>query len=440
MKKKRDMPPITFRLDASERADLERFKGNGTINAYIGGIVREALKLEKRRRNESPPLDVEVVHKILGEGIARFLIKSREWVSEAILDIHLYKEAESIFGERILHFAEEKRFIAENFIPLLLKRVLRLLNQGRRVVLVVDSGTTTYWAFRQLERDLIEIAEKEDPIIKNLMIITNNLAGIESYVTFSRLNPFTLKGETSQTKTTISECVECKVLIGRVLPAYAALTGQETEAALADQKDALVKQEKMAWERMAGQIASGQTKEFRQPVFIGLVVGNWIRIHDAGLHHPIPLAREHTLHRHVQFKEQMIRVCDELYVLAPCGKIFVGKTMEDVNRGLEMSGRTNYLGVPIDQTKEKAMKLVSTIRPDGCLLTKHSTKLSGLASEMTDEIRKRFVEEDDIEKVPWMLFPFNYLTGMTQDRQKEIEFPHRNTRTPKFLEEFFSVS
>jgi hypothetical protein len=224
-----------------------------------------------------------------------------------------------------------------------------------------------------------------------------------------------------------------------VLPDYAALTGEETEAALVERKNAVIKEEKMAWEKRNEEIPLEKREPFKEPVFIGLVVGNWIRISDVGLRHPIPLAREHPRHGHVQFKEQMIAVSDELYVLSPLGKLFVGKTMDDVDRGLKMSGRQKYRGVPIDPKKERAMKLVSMTRPDGNPLDKHSIKITALAQEVNEEIQKRFIEENDIDKVPWILFPFDNLTGRSPKDQMEIEFPHRNTRHEEFLEEFFSV-
>jgi hypothetical protein len=261
---------------------------------------------------------------------------------------------------------------------------------------------------------------------------------------FSRLNPFTPKGEDTFTPegdentTTLSEFVECKVLTGRVLSKYAELTGIDTELALQTRHDSLIADERKAWDERNMGLPPEEMREFKEPVFIGLVVGNWIRISDVG-RHPILLALQHDQHRHVEFKEKVIEICTELYVISPLGKLFVGKSRADVERGLRMIGGGKYREVPIPPGKEKAVKLVSSTRPDGSLLAKHAYRVSTFGEEVDEDIRKRFIAEGNVEKVPSLLFPFTDMPESLSE-QKDMEFPHPETwDRPQFMREFFSV-
>jgi len=427
---------VTFRLTADEKRELDELglgEAEGdTINARVKNLVVQKLK---ELRTLGKPLKLEEVQSAVAAGINRLLLESRNWVDDAVLDLQLQKNAESIFGERIKHYQREKERLAEQFIPLLLDRVHRILAGRRKVALVIDSGTTTYFAFRQLAQELVERCQRENSRFADLAIITNNLAGVDSYMTCSRLNQFTPNGRSAST--TLSEFIACKVLTGRVLSKYAALTGIDTELALEKQKERLIAGGTTKHLDRAKEPSLGGVTQPGEPVFIGLVVGNWIRISDDG-RHPIPLARDHEEHRHVEFKKKMIEICDELYVISPLGKLFVGKSFQEVQHGLGMVSRKDYRDVTIPPDKEKAMKLVSTSRSGGNLLSNHSRAVSTYGKRPDDEIRKRFIAETEIEKVPSLLFPFADLPENKSD-QIPIEFPHEDTRTSPFVKGFFAV-
>jgi hypothetical protein len=433
-----DNSPISFRTKRPEDKKLLNKmaqKRGLSVNTYIQEIVTQALKSERLRTSGGPPT-LDMIHSAVARGINGLLLKNRDWLNEAVLDIELHKNAESIFGKRFDDYKEEKIALAAQFMPLLLARILRILRQGRRVVLVIDSGTTTYWAMRQLAGNLIQCCRDVDAIFRELVIITNNLAGVDCFVTFSRLNPFVPKDEPEST--TLSEFVECWVLTGRVLSKYAALTGTATEAALEGQKKFLNENGPRTGQKGVDNLSNGEPGRCNDPVFIGLLVGNWIRINEDG-RHPIPVEPEPDKDRHAEFKQKMIEICDELYVISPLGKLFVGKTIAEINDGFRTVQQASCRDVHISRDKENAVKLVACTRPLGCLLWAHSIKVSNYGKAANEDVKKRFIGEEEIARVPSLLFPFDSLPE-TPSEQIEIEFPHEETRRgSEFMMRFFSV-
>ncbi len=61
-------------------------------------------------------------------------------------------------------------------------------------------------------------------------------------------------------------------------------------------------------------------EEVKEPLFIGLLVGSWIRISDIGLRQPIPLAHDRPQHRHVEFKKLMIDIMRRDIRVEPIGE------------------------------------------------------------------------------------------------------------------------
>jgi hypothetical protein len=254
--------------------------------------------------------------------------------------------------------------------------------------------------------------------------VTNNIAGVVSYMSAGKLKP---KGEPEKK---LSGFVECKVLPGRVLADYAALTGPETEGAL--------------------KALRGANPD---ACFIGLVVGNWIWLPrgdemggtgwDPAHYYPVPLARDHELHRHLEFKQELISGSDEIYVCTPLAKVFIKSSLLAINQAfLQGSAAAHeYHQVPIDAAKRNALKLVSTVRlsPENDLLYAHSSKLVTAYSQENSELLRYFVEKD-IPQVPSLLFGFDGLTDKSKEEQKKIEFPHDYTQAPKFMADFFGAA
>src|SRR5262245_60726978 len=141
-----ELPASTIRLQPETRQRLTAHDANLNLNKLVEKLLNRFVDdpsildagkvMEPRSRPTTKQLQQEIAN-----SVARHLQQNQEWINGVILDAQLYREGESIFGDRIAHFLEEKQLLAELFIRWLLKRVLRYLKQGRRVVLVIDSGT-----------------------------------------------------------------------------------------------------------------------------------------------------------------------------------------------------------------------------------------------------------------------------------------------------------
>lgn len=426
-KPRSDKEPTTVRIARTNRDLLVKEAGDESkLASFIANqVIPQWLDLRRSREGRTRP-EIANVLRVTTDRIMAYLRKSPEWISEALQDIQWYQDAESVFGERVHHFEDEKVFLSSRLVPLLMQRILRILKTQRKVFLVIDSGTTTFWLFRKLAGELLMLGSDE-AIIANLVIVTNNIAGVVSYMSAGKLKP---KGGPEKK---LSDFVECRVLPGRVLADYAALTGPETEGAL-------------------------KTLRVENPgaYFIGLVVGNWIWLPrgdelksseedqwDSAHYYPVPLARDHELHRHLEFKQELISGSDEIYVCTPLAKVFIKTSLLAINQAFRQGSPTahEYHGVPIAAAKRNALKLVSTVRlsPENDLLYAHSSKLVTAYSLENSELLRHFVEKD-ISQVPSLLFGFDGLTEKSKEEQKKIEFPHDYTQAPKFMADFFGAA
>src|ERR1017187_9713189 len=419
--KAKDLKTTTIRLQPETRSRLAQ-RNNVNLNSLVEKLLNRwaddpsILEAEKVLEPRSHPT-MKQLREEIANSVARHLQENHDWINDVILDAQPYREGESIFGDRIDHFVEEKQFLAARFTSWLLKRILSYLRQGRQVVLVLDSGTTLYWIFRQLGPQLLNLAPKE-PLLERLLLVTNNIPCVDFYMTISRLKPF--KRPDSAEEVGLSDYINCKLLTGTVLAKYAAVTGNDTEKELEQQR-----------------------AEFPDALFIGLVAGNWNRIDSRGPHHAIPLARGRG---HGPFKKTLIKICDEIYVPAPLGKIFLTPGVDEVNHALgygegQGEDQAPYLEVPVsgdDYDKTACVKLVSTLRPSGQLLYTHSEIVKKTYLARPDTNYEVFLTSN-IEDIPVMLFQFDGLANRSLQKQVEIEFPHTSTRDPAFMQEYFSV-
>ncbi|MBU3967639.1 MAG: hypothetical protein KKG76_09745 [Euryarchaeota archaeon] len=355
----------------------------------------------------------------IGDKIAMQLKENVDWAVSALEQAKLKPRAQTLFGERMGHFRDEKEHIAENFVPLLLKRCKFHAEKGK-VYLIVDAGTTLFPFFERLGRETVRIYENKEPWLSNLEIITNNLPGIETLIETGRINPNNRYSKLA---------VECKLLPGAPLPIYSGITGLETNDAL---------------ERLR--------KAPGGAVFIGLITGNWIRLNTSTSPNcPVPLARGQG---HLGFKQVLIDNSDEIYVVTPLGKIFVDipndkDPCNTINKALDFNenhldpDKQPYLQVKIDSDKAKNLKLVSTYRVDGRVLYKLSQKLFTLfnldENDNNKDVWNEQFSKSEYHNVPHILFPFDKKLSGNRDIQIETEFPHRNTQREDFITKFFFV-
>jgi len=125
---------------------------------------------------------------------------------------------------------------------------------------------------------------------------------------------------------------------------------------------------------------------------------------------PVPLARGLP---HLRFKQTLINCAHEIYVVAPLGKIFADAAFEQVNVALGFdekyasAGRKPYQEVDINDTKACGVKLISTSRIVGRVLSNLNVRVCDRLA-VQDGRAQRFVDAA-AEDVPHILFPFDRL-------------------------------
>ena len=360
-------------------------------------------------------------------------------------DHHGGYSGQTIFGHRMRHFSEEKQFLAEIFTPLLLARCRAIIErEGCRLCLMIDAGTTLYPMFELIGRYLIRWKEQWQ---QNLSIVTNNLPGLETFMEAGR------RGKDRRAEL----IVPCSLLPGDPLPAYWAVTGANTEAAIVRLKwpewklpsnsgdDAVCylhnSDIRKALLRRKNDLASANlTEGTKKCVHIALITGNWIRVDPETPTVARPLARGYG---HLRVKQAYLDVADEAYVVSPLGKIFADKPLDKINSILENAEReyTNRRGnqtkhvfekydeLMLDQMNSKYLKLVTTRRDPkgGHLLSPLSTHLFAEMQLHVPELWDKSFIDANVGEALQIAPNFNPVSA--------IEMPHEYTReSQKFRE------
>jgi hypothetical protein len=343
---------------------------------------------------------------ILANTVSEQLKKNPEWAKRAILKADLGGSGDWAFGSRFDHFSEEKEFIAKNFVPWLIDRIVYYARRHKRVWLVADSGTTIYWPFRVLLDEL-----KKNRRIESLAIVTNNIPGVEWF--FASCRP--TGDKRPEGIEPLAQRVTCKLLPGNALWEYAAVTGKETN-----------------------QMLSQLRARNRSSIFIGLTTGNWVRLREKDPVYPIPLARGAG---HREFKETLINVCDEIYVLTPLGKLLASQSLTQINQAFNLDPKQEdpekkpYRDVKIDPKDARRIKLVGTTRKKpNAILIHHAEAVERRVKEFAEHVTDPTLP---IESVSNMLFAFDEFSVLPAEEQEPKEFPHPYTN--RIMETVFGV-
>ena len=151
----------------------------------------------------------------------------------------------------------------------------------------------------------------------------------------------------------------------------------------------------------------------RKSVFIGVMTGNWIRLRRTKPRGPVPLARGGVsddiesiakLGTHLKFKQTLVNKLDEIFVIAPLGKVWSGVDV-DYNKVNEVFGyeedpedpeKKAYNEVKIDNESAPKVKLVTTSRPDDFLLHTYSNQVRNFLALSPNETPnlKRFINSN----------------------------------------------
>lgn len=397
---------------------------------YFLRLERLRLKFEKERfaaesqfRQQEYDRFRDEPARDLARHVAELLREHPDWAQHALEAANLTSYTHTIFGERSHHFKEEKTEIANRFSPYLLDRCAHLIDGGQRhVYLLIDAGTTLYPFFQLIGQQTAQARQRGEDWVKYFHLATNNLPGLEQLmkwgrrVSYDRYSPLAIE--------------DCHLLPGIPMPVFAAVAGRETEKAIAELR-----------------ANASSEKGSEAPVFVALVVGNWVRIRRTEPRCPVPMARG-AEHCHV--KNSLVESADEVYVVSPLAKNFVGQSHESVNRALGFDihaknpEKTSYEEVKIDSEKARCVKLITTHRDASALLYRHSVALEAALSESGVSGRSELIGSDTfkrlpIDKVPHLFFEFRG-KPRTSARELEMEFPHYHTRRSREFTAMFQVN
>jgi hypothetical protein len=381
------------------------------------GLRRQRFESEDRESRarqewlERQNITLGEMVKPIADKLVASLVGDTKWAADALERAKLGPYTKTLFGERNSHFRKEKAHIAESFVPMLLRRCRKLIEEdGKRVFLLIDAGTTLYPFFSLLGEQTVRAWEVGDVWFRDgrLVVVTNNLPGVQLLMENGRPNP---------TNRYSGLAVDCRLLPGVPLPVYSAVTGTETEEAIT-------------------RIRSGNSS---QPIaIISLVTGNWIRIRRTSPRCPIPLARGKG---HLKAKQNFVNVADEVYVISPLGKIFASAEREAVNKWLGFDRtqidpeKQSYEELKVTRDEQiRKIALISTSRTNHRILGNLSVYLRG-------QLGVEALDEGDFTSRPLgepasILFAFDDLPK-EPSLEREVEFPHRHTRRNDFID-FFS--
>ena len=357
----------------------------------------------------------------IAEHVSRCLMDEPTWAHNALRSANFLTYKDTVFETRLEHFREEKEELARTFLPYLIARCRRMIEvEHRDVYVLVDAGTTLYPFFELIGNATSGAWQARDTWIDSFHLATNNLPGLEKLMQTGLRLP----------KERYSELAieDCQLLSGRPLPIFGALVGPETNAAILSLKRRALQQ--------------AEKDESEQPVFIALVVGNWVRI-GTTTHCPIPMAKGGS-DSHLGVKQTMVDNADEVYVVSPLGKLFTGATNDEVNRVLrshsDQRSQSDQRYGDVVMPRPRTVKLVATSRGPGRVLREHSVALSEalLGTKDIRKVRADTFSDSTIEDLPHLVLQYD---RFPDDKYLEFreEFPHEDTRTNQDLLKLFHV-
>jgi hypothetical protein len=425
----------------------DRFKEIVTAQNLDMGSVAEVLMAQYIDQHSAHPRSdrVEIDHatQLLATAVRDQLSRDTTWATEAIIAAGMGLPGTTVFNRRIGHFSSEKQELGRRLAQWILLRAINYADRGQKVFLVCDSGTTVFWLLNALG-EVIEThfskPNRKANTIENVSIVTNNIPGAESFVTYAAAHKL------DSGRKRICDVVKCRLLGGIFLPEYVAVTGKDTNRDL----ETLAKEERLASQTKLK--VRGETGK-AGAVFIGITTGNWIAI---GLEDKLP----HLLARglgHGAFKETLLKTCDETFVIGPLGKVLLqGDDAKDLqaevnnlNKLLKYSPKAtdpqelSYELVPMSPDKSDCIKLVSTLRAKESILRDHSALVrKRLGEPMTldlSDTKMVDLSAARISAVRHLIFPFDPFFGETFETQLENELPHARTREPEVRGKLFLI-
>lgn len=305
----------------------------------------------------------------------------------------------SIFDLRCSHYTPEKELLAEQVVKNIIEQIDVGLGGDNKftIILILDAGTTVFNIFKELcEHPSFHYFQDN---ADRLFIITNNLPGVSELIKHRRYvkpgHPGTI--------------FKCRVVSGIANAQYEASIGPDTAQDLINS---------------VGEIKEEiRAKNKKKVKVIGVVTGNYISLVDGLLSDDI---------NHLETKKTIIEISDEVYVVAPLGKI-VPFDCDKLNNMIKKSDpKLTYSPVPGWDIGSKEINLFVSIRSDDYFSNLEPPTLRTYLGHVQSELLNRF----DRTKLYTPLFqPLEDLhlniraAILTVTRAlREYEFPHKAFR------------
>jgi hypothetical protein len=262
-------------------------------------VIERIFKIEVHSRQldytnlqiQNSEVDIENISKSVANRIAS--IVTNELLNE-----------DSIFEIRSKHYRREKRLLAEKFSEMLGDRIRHLQSISRRKIqVIIDSGSTLSPLFdvigRQASIDIMHWS-------KNVSFYTNNIKGVQQILKYREIScniPEVNPANDVYDDRHLEIPVTCSILPGKILSAYSAIADESTIHAvkkLSEKQDAYT---------------------------ICITTGNYVLFETKDIN-VLPIART-SFHPHM--KSILYDIADELFLVAPLGKILKGEKGDSLN-------------------------------------------------------------------------------------------------------------
>lgn len=409
LKNRREIQSSKDRRERLDREQLYHDRSLDLLNRRYelerDNLIRQGSIIEAYR----PTL--ESISPKIAESLKSSLISNVDWLARALQKTDFAPYSDSLFGERSGHYQKEKIYLCNMFFEALKQRISKLEDVSV-VRIIIDSGTTLFPIF-----DKLRTLDEERIGEKKIDIVTNNIPGFMKLIDSHRINQ--------------KSGITFSIVAGAPLSEYAAITGDAAVTSL----------------RFICEKKSVHNKG--ESVYtIGIITGNWIRIRNTSPVCPIPLARGSG---HLEFKEEIMRSSDEVYVVGPLGKIFQAG-VGDFNNIYKPEKDQPYTEVKTDQLGDdfdvSKIKLVATMRTtDDQLLYTHSTQLQKIFKKDADSVNSVNTKvakltdthgshkDENISECNLILIPYDHI-GVDKLSQRDLDFPHRKSHRHEFFELF----
>ena len=302
----------------------------------------------------------------------------------------------SLFDRRRSHFTPEKELLADVIVRKIADRIDK--EKDLFIILVLDAGSTVYPIFHRL---CIHPSFQFDRTkARRVKIITNNLPGVSDLIRFGRI------GDPAVARTLF----QCQILRGFANSQYEASLSEETASDL-----------HKAVEEFREAIKKDAPPQSREINVMSITTGNYISVSEGILERN---------DNHVATKSAMLEVADEIYVLAPLGKL-LPYSCSEINELLELNDDAGYATL-LNWSKrfQDLYMVVTTRRPDYFPQLRPptlNTYFGRIQEEVSDQYKQHLIRIPFDPTGDIRVRAVASITGL--DRAlREYELPHQNLR------------